>query len=89
MKVLIRIPTSIIKIFLPPQVLIDIIQNTVSNGQNDRVIRLHLLSAVVTAAVHERNPGLLAGSVGHLGEERHPSLGLPLAKQILGGLTQG
>ena len=27
--------------------------------------------------------------VGHLGEQRHPNLGLPLGKQILGGLTQG
>ena len=73
---------------VPPQVLIDIRQNTVSNGQNSRVVWFHLLLAVVAAAVHGRNPGLLAGSVGHLGEQRHASLVPPLAKQIIGGIAQ-
>ena len=72
----------------PPQILIDILQDPVSNGQNDRIIWVNLLSAVVTAAVEERHPGLLAGPVGQLGEEGRASLGLPLAEQITGGLTQ-
>ena len=69
--------------------MIDIIQNPISNGKDDRVIRLHLLPAVVAAAVHERHPGLLAGSVPHLGEERHAQLVLPLSKQLLSGIAQG
>ena len=46
-----------------PEILVDVCQDAVSDGDNERVVRLESLLVHVTAAVHEGHPGLLTAGI--------------------------
>ena len=76
------------RVFIP-EVLIDVSQDSVSDGDYERIVWLEVLLVHVAAAVQEGHPGLLTGPVGHSLEQRRPELVTPLREQFLSSLTHG